>query len=68
MICYTYFEANYFNGKTLVPFSTNADSGLSGFDRKLESAAPGAEVLTGLAVAGTDAQNHLDTVRETGLL
>lgn len=65
MICYTYFEANDFSGKTLVPFSTHAGSGLSGFDRKLESAAPGAKVLTGLAVAGTDAQNHQDTVRGT---
>jgi len=65
MICYTYFEANDFSGKMLVPFSTHAGSGLSGFDRKLESAAPGAKVLTGLAVAGTDAQNHQDTIRGT---
>lgn len=67
MICYTFFEdnADALAGKTLVPFSTHEGSGLSGFDRKLESAIPGTTVLDGLAIRGNDAQNNQDNVRET---
>jgi len=65
MICYTYFEANDFSGKTLIPFSTHEGSGLSGFDKKLENAAPGATVLKGLAVRGSDAQNNQESVRSS---
>ena len=64
MICYTYFEANDFSGKTLIPFSTHEGSGLSGFDKKLSGAAPGADVKTGLAIRGRDAQNKQSDVRE----
>ena len=67
MICYTFFEENAdaLAGKTLIPFSTHEGSGLSGFDRKLEAAIPGATVLDGLAIRGNDAQNNQDNVRET---
>ena len=65
MIMYTLFENNDFSGKKLVPFSTHEGSGLSGFDKKLASACPDAEVLKGLAVRGNDAQNRQDSVRET---
>ena len=65
MIMYTVFENNDFSGKRLVPFSTHEGSGLSGFDRKLAAACPGAEILTGLAVRGNDAQNRPDAVRES---
>lgn len=65
MIMYTVFENNDFAGKTLVPFSTHEGSGLSGFDRKLQEACPDAEVLTGLAVRGNDAQNDQEKVRES---
>ncbi len=64
MIMYTVFENNDFFGKKLVPFSTHEGSGLSGFDKKLASACPNAEVLKGLAVRGNDAQNRQDSVRE----
>ena len=66
MICYTFFETNAdaLSGKTLIPFSTHAGSGLSGFDRKLSSALPNSTVGEGLAIAGTDAQNNPDGVRE----
>ena len=63
MICYTFFESADLGGKTLYPFSTHAGSGLSGFDRKLSSAVPGATVGEGLAVAGTDCQNDPDGVK-----
>ena len=65
LILYTVFENNDFSGKKLVPFSTHEGSGLSGFDKKLASACPDAEVLKGLAVRGNDAQNRQDSVRET---
>lgn len=54
MIMYTFFEKNAdaLAGKTLIPFSTHAGSGLSGFDKKLSSACPGSTVGEGLAVAG----------------
>ncbi len=65
MIMYTFFENNAdgLEGKTLIPFSTHAGSGLSGFDRKLSDACPNSTVGTGLAIAGTDAQNNQDSVR-----
>ena len=63
MIMYTVFENNDFSGKKLVPFSTHEGSGLSGFDRKLSSACPDSEILTGLAVRGNDCQNKQDSVK-----
>ena len=65
MIMYTVFENNDFSGKKLIPFSTHEGSGLSGFDKKLQSACPDAEVLKGLAVRGNDAQNNQEKVRES---
>ena len=65
MIMYTFFEENAdgLAGKTLIPFSTHAGSGLSGFDKKLSAACPDSTVGTGLAIAGTDAQDNKDKVR-----
>ena len=63
MICYTFFESVDLSGKKLVPFSTHEGSGLSGFDRKLASAVPGAEVLTGQAFRGNDCQNKQSDIR-----
>ncbi len=67
MILYTFFETNAdaLEGKTLIPFSTHAGSGLSGFDRKLSAMLPNSTVGKGLAVAGTDCQNDPDRVRES---
>ena len=66
MICYTFFEnnADSLAGKTLIPFSTHAGSGLSGFDRKLSSALPNSTVGEGLAISGNDAQNNQNSVRD----
>ena len=65
MIMYTFFEQNLegLAGKRLVPFSTHEGSGLSGFDRKLESACPNSTILEGLAIRGNDCQNKQDSVR-----
>ena len=65
MIMYTVFENNDFSGKTLIPFSTHEGSGLSGFDRKLENACPGATVGKGLAIRGNDCQNAEEKVRDS---
>jgi len=63
MIMYTVFENTPLSGKTLIPFSTHAGSGLSGFDRSLAAAYPDCTIAKGLAVAGTDAQNNPDKVQ-----
>ena len=65
MIMYTVFESTPLSGKTLIPFSTHAGSGLSGFDRSLAAAYPKCTIAKGLAIAGTDAQNNPDKVRVT---
>ena len=65
MIMYTFFEQNAegLSGKKLVPFSTHEGSGLSGFDKKLESACPNSAILEGLGIRGNDCQNKQDSVR-----
>lgn len=65
MILYTFFESADLSGKTLIPFSTHAGSGLSGFDRSLQAAYPDSTVLKGLAIAGTDAQNKPERVEQS---
>ncbi len=65
MILYTVFESTPLEGKTLIPFSTHAGSGLSGFDRSLAKAYPDCTIAKGLAIAGTDAQNNPDKVRNS---
>lgn len=67
MVMYTFFEENgdALEGKTLIPFSTHAGSGLSGFDSKLASVCPDSDVETGLAIAGTDAQDNQEKVRQS---
>lgn len=67
MICYTFFEnnADALSGKTLIPFSTHAGSGLSGFDDKLADVCPNSTIGEGLAISGSDAQNNQDRVRNT---
>lgn len=63
MIMYNFIESEDLDGKRLVPFSTHGGSGLAGFDGKLAAACPDAEILTGLAIPGTDAQNDAEGVR-----
>ncbi len=63
MICYTYFEANDFSGKTIIPFSTHAGSGLAGFDEKLSDYTSDAKIGKGLSIKGEDAQNNQEEVK-----
>ena len=57
MCFYTFIEAHDWNGKKIIPFCTHEGSGLAGTERKLKSALKGAEVMKGLAVRGSTAQN-----------
>ncbi len=57
MACYTFLEAHDFTGKKIALFCTHEGSGLSNTDSKLRRAAPGAEILRGLVVRGSVAQN-----------
>ena len=58
MPVYTFIESHNWNGKTVIPFCTNAGSGLSNTVSTLRSKLSGATVLNGLAIAGTTAQNN----------
>ena len=57
MPVYTFIESHDWEGKTVIPFCTHAGSGLSGTVSTLRSKLSGANVLNGLAIAGTTAQN-----------
>ena len=60
MIMYTFFENNDLAGKTLIPFNTHEGSGLSGFDKKLQTVCKDSSVLEGLSIRGKDAQSDQD--------
>ena len=62
MVMYTFFEKEDLAGKTLVPFCTHAGSGLSGFDRKLAAACPKSRIAAGLAMTGSEAQDHPERI------
>ena len=65
MAVYTFIEKHDWQGKTVVPFCTHEGSGLSGTERRVQSACEGAKVLKGLAVRGTIAQNEPDRARKS---
>ena len=65
MILYTFLESHDFTGKTVIPFCTHGGSQMAGTEAKIERTMTAEAVLNGLAVAGTDAQNNRDSVRET---
>ena len=57
MCFYTFIEGHDWNGKKIIPFCTHEGSGLAGTERNLKRALKGAEVMKGLAVRGSTAQN-----------
>lgn len=65
MILYTFLETHDFTGKTVIPFCTHGGSQMAGTEAKIERTVTADAVLNGLAIAGTDAQNNRDRVRET---
>ena len=65
MAVYTFIEKHDWEGRTIVPFCTHEGSGLSGTERRIQSACTGAKVLEGLAVRGSAAQHEQESVRKS---
>lgn len=65
MAVYTFMESYDWNGKTVIPFCTHAGSGLSGTVSSIKTSLPTAEVLDGLSISGTTAQNDRDTAQDS---
>ena len=63
MAVYTFLESYDWNGKTVIPFSTHAGSGLAGTEGKIASACSDAEFLDGFTISGQTAQNDRDAAR-----
>jgi flavodoxin len=54
MPVYTFLEGYDLSGKTILPFCTHEGSGLGHSEREIAKACPGATVLKGIAIHGTD--------------
>lgn len=65
MAVYTFLESYDFSGKTIVPFCTHEGSGLSSTESSIADSCPNAEVLDGLAIRGSVAQNSQDEAAES---
>lgn len=63
-ILYTFFDTYDFSGKTIAPFCTSGGSGLSGTPKTIAGLEAGAEVLDGLAVGSSQADNSGDAVAD----
>ena len=59
-IVYTFMEAYDFTGKTVVPFNTHEGSGQAHSQRDIEGLLTSANVLKGLAIRGSKAQNDAE--------
>ena len=64
MIVYSFLESYDFSYKTVIPFCTHGGSGLASTERTISGIIDGANMETGLAVAGTTAQNNRDSAKE----
>lgn len=64
MAVYTFMESYDFSGKTIVPFATHEGSVLSSTESSIATVCSGAEVLDGLAVRGSVAQNSQSEASE----
>lgn len=58
MPVYTFIESQDWNGKTVIPFSTNEGSGLSGTVSTITTKCSGGAVLEALSMRGSTAQNN----------
>lgn len=68
MAVYTFIEKHNWKGKTIIPFCTHEGSGLSKTEKSLQSFCKAANVLQGLAIKGTVAQNSREQARKSVLL
>ncbi|MDO5547194.1 MAG: flavodoxin [Eubacteriales bacterium] len=64
MAVYTFLESYDFSGKTIVPFCTHEGSGLSSTESSIAEICSDAEVLEGLAIRGSVAQNSQEEAKE----
>ncbi|MDD3369590.1 MAG: flavodoxin [Lachnospiraceae bacterium] len=60
----TFLESYDFTGKTVIPFSTHAGSGLAGTGSTIEDMLPDATLMDGFAISGQTAQENPDSARE----
>ncbi len=67
MAVYTFIEKHNWQNKIVIPFCTHEGSGLSGTERRIQSACEGATVMKGIAIRGYTAQNEQETTRKTVL-
>ena len=72
MPVYTFLGEYDFDGKTILPLCTHGGSGLSQTEREIADACPGAMVLEGLAVRGSNAASAetdvVDWINVSGIL
>ena len=64
MAVFTFLEAFDFSGKTILPLCTNEGSGMGGSERDIRKCAPGARVMRGLSVTGSQASGSAGSVRK----
>lgn len=64
MAVYTFLENYDFAGKTVIPFSTHAGSGLAGTVDSIKESCSQATVMDGFTVSGADAQNEQEDTRK----
>ena len=64
MAVFTFLEAFDFSGKTILPLCTNEGSGLSGSERDIKKACPGAIVKSGLSITGSNAAGSGNKVKK----
>ncbi len=65
MVVYSFVEQHDWKGKTVIPFCTHEGSGLSGTEKSLKASCKGANILQGLAIKGSVAQNSQEQARKT---
>ena len=53
-----------YTGKIIRPFTTHEGSGLSSVPRQLKELCPGANVLDGLAIVGSEVNNSKQKIQE----
>lgn len=65
MAVYTFLESYNLSGKTIIPFCTHEGSGISSTESSIAELCPDAELLEGLELRGSMAQNSQDEAKET---
>ncbi len=64
MPVYTFIEKHNWEGKTVIPFCTHEGSGLGSTPEYLKNSCKGANILNGLAIRGSVAQNSQEKAKE----